>query len=75
MYFAEFNGFVDINESDVTIKIKNNVDGQSEYKLDDDASYKSCNLIGHNLCIDELNSMLKALVGILFRNYRLDFTP
>ena len=65
---------MDISERDVTIKI-NNVEGRSEYRLDDDASYNACNLMEYNLCIDELNFMLKASVGLLFRIYQLDFTP
>ena len=42
-YITEFTAFVD--EDKVTVRIKANVDGQSVYRLDDDPSYKSCNII------------------------------
>ena len=42
---AEFNGSVDISEDVAMIKIKANVDGESEYIFDDDASYRPCNLL------------------------------
>ena len=42
---AEFNTLVDPSEDVVTLKVKTDVDGESEYILDDDASYSPCNLL------------------------------
>ena len=37
--------YVDVSEDLVTIKLQPNVDGELQYKLDDEASFRPCKLL------------------------------
>ena len=40
-----FPAYVDVSEDSVTIKLQPNVDGELQYKLDDEASFRPCKLL------------------------------
>ena len=43
------NHSVDVSEGIVTVKFQQNVDGELQYKLDDEASFRACKLLAsHN---------------------------